>query len=353
MSLEPNRLKQMYNEPLNEREKQILQAVIHYYILTANPVGSRALAKFYHLPLSAATVRNVMADLEDKGCLVQPHTSAGRVPTDLGYRFYVDFLMDMERLPTPDRQRIDEQVESMDTDLNSILRATVRLLGDLSHQLGVGLAPRFAEGRLERLDLVPLGGDKVLVVIALKSGIARTITLEIGISLQPKQLDRITRALNQRLAGLTLREIDATIVERLQNVPDLPVHVARVFIEAAHRVFQPTSDADDVVVEGARNILEQPEFSQSDQFQSIIELMEDKQMVVHILNEHLQLQRPITIGEEITGQRISQCSIISANYSVGDLRGTLGIIGPRRMNYSHILALVNYTAQRINERLAR
>ncbi|MBC8477967.1 hypothetical protein H8D51_00320 [bacterium] len=257
--------------------------------------------------------------------------------------------MAMEKLPAPDRQRIDEHVSSMNSDVESILRTTVHLLGDLSQQLGIGLAPRFREGRLERLDLVPLGGEKILVVIALKSGIARTITLEIGVRLQDKQLDRITRLLNQRLGGLTLQEIDATIGQRLQNARDLPVHIARVFIEAAHKVFQPASSDGDVVIDGARNILDQPEFAQTDHFRSIIELMEDKQMVVHILNEHLQLDQPITIGKEITEQRISQCSIISANYSVGELHGTIGIIGPRRMNYSRILALVDYTARRINE----
>ncbi len=340
-----------YAEPLNKREQQILQTVIHHYILTASPVGSRALTRHYHLNLSAATVRNVMADLEEKGCLTQPHTSSGRVPTDLGYRFYVDFLMALQQLPEQDRRAIDVHISNQSSDIESILHTTVRLLGDLSRQLGVGLAPSFSEGRLERLDLVPLGGDKVLVVIALKTGIARTITLEISLAQREEQLNRITRVLNQRLAGLTLREIETTIGERLQGVRELPVHVARVFIEAAHKVFHPASTAGEVVIDGARNIIDQPEFSDSDQFRSIIELIEDKQMVVHILKEHLQQERPITIGNEIMEQRISQCSIISANYSVGDLHGTLGIIGPRRMDYGRILALVDYTARRINENL--
>ncbi len=346
-------VKRFDRQALTTRERLILQAVIYNYILTAKPVGSRILSRNFNLHLSPATIRNVMSDLEDKGCLYQPHHSAGRIPTDLGYRYYVDFMMEMEELPRQEQLALEEQITQLDPDLETLLRTTAHLLGNLTSQLGVGLAPRVSEGRLQRIEIMPLGRDKVLFIIALKSGIARTITLELGTTIPEKDLKRVAQALNQRLAGLTLREIRETIADRLQSSREIPMHVARIFVESAHRVFPDPETTDTVVVDGARNILKLPEFSESEQFRSIIELIEDKKMIVHVINKHLTQGVNITIGDEISDEHLSSCSIVTANYQVGDLHGTVGIIGPKRMNYARIISLVNFTAGLINKRLTK
>lgn len=341
------------NTVLTERERLILQTVIQSFLLTASPVGSRTISRLGYMGLSPATIRNVMADLEEKGCLTHPHKSAGRVPTDLGYRLYVNSMMEMEDLPERERALLDEQMSALDPDVSDLLRTTTHVLGDLTHQLAVALKPKIIHGHLERIELMPLGQDNVLVVLAVKSGLVRTITLEIGSRLPADDLKRIARLLTQRLGGLTLGEIQQSVQERLAGARELPVHMARIFVESADRLFSEDASESTVLVNGASHMMDQPEFLDSTSFRSIIELVEDKQMIVHIVNQHLQSGSPITIGEEMSSGQLANCAIVTANYSVGDLHGTVGVIGPKRMDYGRMLAIVNYSAKLINERLKR
>jgi len=334
---------------LSDREAQVLRHVIHSYILTANPVGSRSISKLEEVSLSPATIRNAMADLEEKGLLTHPHTSAGREPTDKGYRLYVNYLMTQERITPAERQLIDRNVDELMPDVEAILGRTAHLLSQISRNLGVVLSPVFDHGRLERLDLVPLGRNRLLVVVTVASGLARTVTLEIERTIDPDELPHMTRVIQQRLCGLTLREIRETIHERLADVRDAGKFVARLFIDSTERLFT-VPRQEGLILEGARNILDVPEFK-VDGYRSVLEILEDRQMVLHLLSQHIEDGLSIHIGKEIEEAKVRDYSLISAGYQVGSLPGILGIIGPRRMNYSRLISLVKYTADLINRKL--
>ncbi|MDP2360674.1 MAG: heat-inducible transcriptional repressor HrcA [bacterium] len=335
---------------LTDREAEVLRYVIHNFVMTANPVGSRTLSKIQSLDLGAATIRNAMADLEEKGLLAHPHTSAGRVPTDHGYRVYVNHLMEQERISREECQLIQQNVDELMPDVEAILERTAQLLSRIGRNLGIVLAPAFEEGVLERLDLVPLGGSRVLVVITVASGLARTVTLEIESRVDGADLLPLARMLQQRLAGLTLRQIRDTIADRLADVRE-GAGVARLFIDSADRLFAPSA-SQGVIMDGARNIPDIPEFRE-DGFRSILEIYEDRDIILHLLTSKIGEDISVLIGREHAEERAADYSLITASYHVGSLPGALGIIGPRRMNYSRLMHLVKYTADLISSRFAQ
>jgi heat-inducible transcriptional repressor len=335
---------------LTDREAEVLRHVIHNFVMTANPVGSRTLSKLHELDLSAATIRNAMADLEEKGLLAHPHTSAGRVPTDYGYRVYVNYLMTQERISHEERQLIQQHVDELMPDVEAILERTAQLLSRIGRNLGVVLAPAFEAGILERLDMVPLGGTRILVVITVASGLARTVTLEIDGRVQPADLQGLARLIQTRLAGLSFRQIRESIHDRLADVKD-GGGIARLFLDSTDRLFAP-GPTHSVILDGARNIPDIPEFRE-DGFRSILEIYEDRDIILHLLNSQVGEDLSVLIGREHAEQRAAEYSLITASYHVGSLPGALGIIGPRRMNYSRLMHLVKYTADLISSRFSR
>ncbi|MBI3788564.1 MAG: heat-inducible transcription repressor HrcA, partial [Ignavibacteriales bacterium] len=206
-------------EGLNEREREILRHVVYNYIQTAIPVGSRYISKKFESHLSPATIRNVMADLEESGYLSHPHTSAGRVPTDIGYRYYIDFLMDVEQLSQQDKLEIQNQLGGT-TEPETLLRETSKLLGKISKQLSIVSSPHISSGIFEKLELIPISSSKVLVVISIRSGLVKTLMLEVGTEISRQLLEQVGRILNERLSGLTLLEIRDTFVERIRDLQD-------------------------------------------------------------------------------------------------------------------------------------
>ena len=335
---------------LTEREALVLRHVIHNFVMTANPVGSRTLSKIQEMDLSAATIRNAMADLEDKGLLAHPHTSAGRVPTDYGYRVYVNYLMTQERISQEERQLIQQHVDVLMPDVEAILEKTAQLLSRIGRNLGVVLAPAYEEGILERLDLVPLGGNHILVVITVGSGLARTVTLEIESRVEVAALHELGRLIQQRLVGLSFRQIRENIRDRLADVHD-DAGVARLFLDSTDKLFA-ASAGHGVILDGARNIPDIPEFRE-DGFRSILEIYEDRDIILHLLNAQVGEDISVLIGREHAEERAADYSLITASYHVGSLPGALGIIGPRRMNYSRLMNLVKYTADLISSRFSR
>src|SRR5881398_3114082 len=196
---------------LNDRERQVLEAVIETYVETAEPAGSRTIAKKYQLGLSPATIRNTMSDLEEKGYLYHPHTSAGRIPTDLAYRVYVDYLMRPPAVAPAHAQHIRGELESHRAEVEAILSRAAQVLGVLTNELGVAVSPTIEEAILERLDLLQVSTDRLLLVLALKSGAVRTIFVEVPARMASSAVVEVAVVLNGRLAGLSLREIRATL----------------------------------------------------------------------------------------------------------------------------------------------
>jgi len=334
----------MLTTDLTDREKSILRYIIHQFILTANPVGSRNLSKKYDIGFSPATVRNIMSDLEDSGYLGHPHTSAGRVPTDLGYRLYVNSLMDSPILDKSEVDFIEAQFDQINVETNEILKITSTILSNLTNQLSYVSYPKLGNAILEKIQLVSLSTSRLLVVISVKSGMIRTITLEVNSGFDRKSLNTIQRLLNERLAGLTFKGIKNTISARVKNISNSDLKpVIRVFLDSVSEIFNDVNTNEDSIITGTKHLLTQPEFSDPKNISSIIELVEDKDIIIHIMDKKSSESNgeiSVTIGSEINEEKLNDYSIIVKEYNVGDIIGSIGIIGPKRMRYSHSIASV-------------
>ncbi len=335
-------------EDLNQRERSVLWHVIHNYIHTAIPVGSRVLSKRIESQISPATIRNVMSDLEGIGFLSHPHTSAGRVPTDLGYRYYIDYLMELDQLSSGDRQSIENLVEQ-NAETEDLLRETSKLLGKISKQLSIVSSPHLSSGVFEKLELIPLSSSKLLVVISIRSGLVKTVMLEVLAEIRRDSLLQIGRLLNERLTGLTFQEIRDTFAARVKDMQSEGTGLVRLFIESVDQLFDDTREREKVHISGAQNIIEQPEFIDPKNFRSVIELVENEDIIVHLLEKHEASEKDvvITIGNENDEDRAKEYSVITATYNVDGVSGRVGIIGPKRMNYSKVIPLVDHVAKTI------
>jgi heat-inducible transcriptional repressor len=342
----------MVQEELNERERSILRYVIQQFILTALPVGSRNITKKYDIGVSPATVRNIMSDLEESGFIDHPHTSAGRIPTDKGYRFYVDTLMDIPRLPHSDKGLINKSLENNVVDTDELLRLASSLLSSITHQIACVTYPKLDTGILGKIQLISLSSSRILIVITITAGLVKTITLELNTEIQERQLESVQSLLNERLSGLTLKEIRSTFRERFQDFAGGEHPVIRLFFDSAEKIFKDVRQSDNLYITGAKNVIKQPEFEDPGKFQGVIELIEDKDIIIHILDktgEAAQNQVFISIGSENQDQKLNEYSFISKEYKLGDISGTLGIIGPKRMEYSKVVAIVDYVAKMLTE----
>ncbi len=335
-------------ENLGERERKVLASLITHYINSADPVGSRAIATKFDLGISPATIRNTMQDLEEMGLVRQPHTSAGRVPTDSGYRLFVDMLLRQEEITEADRQMIDSAVGISKGGIETILEQTTRILADLSSQLGVTLAPRMDESVLSRIELIQMASDKVLVVLVLKSGLARTILVEVEAELDQIQLLQMAQALNEKLAGLNLGQIRSTIRERLKYSGGAP-KLLKLFLDGDSEIWH-SLEADQIKIGGRQYIINQPEFANREKLQTIVTFLEEKTGLIKALKdvEGGQSGLVITIGGENHAAEIQNCSVVSAQYSAGTTTGTIGIIGPTRMPYARLVSLVQYAARQLS-----
>ncbi len=340
------------NQKLTEREQSILHHVVYNYIQTAVPVGSRYISKHLEKNLSPASIRNVMADLEETGFLSHPHTSAGRIPTDLGYRFYIDFLMEMQQLGDEEKIRIQNQLNQTN-DAEEMLREASKLLGKISRQLSIVASPHLSSGIFDKMELIPIAGRKLLVVISIRTGIVRTIMMEIGTEVSRDHLEQVGRLVNERLSGLTLNEIRDTFFDRIRDMQDEKTGLIRLFIESVDQLFTDSKEREKLHIGGTKNIIDQPEFVDPKNFRSVIELIENEDIIVHLLERHDESQRNfvVTVGSENKDETTKEYSVVTATYDVGGVTGRVGIIGPTRMNYGKVIPLVDYVAQAIAQML--
>ena len=335
---------------LSYRERQVLKSVIDCFIENANPVGSKEIAQKLDLGLSPATIRNTMANLAASGLLEQPHTSAGRLPTSSGYRVYVNDLMKLKQLFPWEKKLIQEFVAQASPNISDLLHKAAEILGKLSNLLGVVFSSNFEQGILQKIDLSRLSDDKLLVIIAIKLGMVKTIVLEFKYHLEKHQLEDTCRLLNERLAGLPLRKVREEIKHRVQSIPpNTHRGLVTLFVKNADTVFK-FDDKSEVFHTGFTTLLDQPEFKQANSVKTVIELIEDKQILIHIVGE----VKPedgvkVVIGEESNYEYSKQLSVISSAFKIGSASGTLNILGPTRMNYPKLFSLVNYTAQTIDK----
>ncbi|MEJ2633712.1 MAG: heat-inducible transcriptional repressor HrcA [Calditrichia bacterium] len=336
-------------ELLTEKEKLVFEAIVSSFILTANPVASSFIAQNSHLAYSPASIRTIMARLEQKGYIYQPHTSAGRVPTTLGYRLYVDHMMKRARLSGTEKERLRQVLSSNTGDFESVLRESTRILAHLTHQLGIMISPHLEEGIFHRMDITRISSERLLLILSIKSGIVKTIFLEINSGIHEEQLDSLREILNERLHGLKLKEIREKFKEIVEDIRAEDSGLIHIFIRSAKQIFD-FSENNEVYLTGTHNILRQPEFTDNEKISGVVELLEDKRIIIRLLgNKVSEEDLNIIIGEEIGEEAMENCSIIAARYKIDNVIGMLGIIGPTRMNYSHLVPLVEFTARVISD----
>ncbi|MBS1904304.1 MAG: heat-inducible transcription repressor HrcA [Bacteroidetes bacterium] len=349
-------------DSLTDRQREILRLVVQQYVLTANPVGSRYISRISSLGLSDATLRNVMADLEYLGYIDHPHTSAGRMPTDKGYRLYVDSLMLLEHLSANERAAIAQSISNAVT-AEDVVRESATILAKFSKQLSLLVLPALQDAILERVEIIPMSSHRILIVVAASSGRVRTVTLETETSISRSKLDELAGVLNARLSGKTFREVKAIFAESIRDLPLEEQSILRVFLGAPERLFDDPG-TERVKISGANNMFTQPEFQRrgtysSEEVQSIIELIENEEVVIHILegsgaadSRTDAMPVSIKIGSELDSGWMSNYSIISTTYRIGDQHGTIAVIGPKRMDYGRVTPVVEYVAQAMSNTLA-
>lgn len=334
---------------LSARERDVLGYIIQNFITTATPVASQSLVHNHRLGISSATVRTAMNTLESKGLLNHPHTSAGRVPTELGYRFYVDTIMRQVYLTREEEQALDRIAHVAKTDLEDGVRTAARILARLSNMLAVVISPRYAKGIFRKMELINLSSNRLLVVLTIDNGLVRTVSIEVESEISRLYLDHISGILNERLSGIVISEIAAKIHELVADLKDDDkTGLIRVFVDSADTIFDET-DVKRFHFGGAEYIALQPEFNDLSQYRSIVELIENENMIVHLFeNDSASEEVSIRIGRENQLHHIEQCSVVSASYSIGNIRGAVGLVGPTRMNYPRMIALVDQMSQRLS-----
>lgn len=341
---------------LTERERNVLEAVVRSYVETAEPAGSRTIAKRFGLGVSPATIRNTMADLEEKGFLYHPHTSAGRIPTDKAYRLYVDALIRVKPLTVRDRDRLAEQISGGGSAIESILRRAAQSLGVLSQELGVALGPRLDQAVLQKLELVRLSSEKMILVLTLAGGGVRTIFIEIRGEIADDAIAEVQRVLNERLGGLSLAEVRTTLGARLRDVSPAgdASELLNIFLQEGEQLFDVAGvRGEDAVVLGQASVLaEKPEFATGESMKRLIALTETRTHLAEVLRGRASTPGvSITIGDEHGSQLLGGLTLVTAEYRAGGLTGVIGVIGPTRMPYEKVISLVTHTSSLVTDLL--
>jgi heat-inducible transcriptional repressor len=334
------------NETFTERERKILQAIMMDYIQSAEPVGSRTVSKKYKMGLSPATIRNVMADLEEMGFLIQPHISAGRVPTDRAFRFYVDSILQVRKLTKVDRDWIETSLQDEKLDVNEMMKRASSLLSLLSKQTGVVLAPRFGSNIFKHIEFIKLREKRILVIIVSKSGEAQNKIIESDEPMNQDELDKYSRYLTEIMGGLSLGEAKRRIVEEMKQEKVLFDKLMYRALQLSQKALEDEA-AGDVYIEGQTNIIQSPEFADLEKMRALLLAFEEKTKIVKLLDKALFAHGiQIFIGAENELNEMRDCSVIAAPYTKENFTlGTLGVIGPMRMDYSIIIPIVDFTAR--------
>jgi heat-inducible transcriptional repressor len=337
---------------LDERNKKVLQAVIDSYITGGSPVGSALLVKRYDFGVSSATVRNIMAELEEMGFLTHPHTSAGRIPTDRGYRYYIDSLISIEDETEDLEDQLVQVPKLHGGDLQELMREASSFLATLSHCTGIVVAPSEPEGRYKHIEFVRLRGRQVLLIFVTNTGIVQNKLIDLDEDLSQQDLNVFTTYLDEELERRSLPEIRAQLMEQLREEK-------RVFmrlLDETYRVSQEIQerDTEKIYIGGALQMLDNPEFANIEKMRTLFKAFEDKYKLIKLLDRSAAAEGiKVFIGSENPFFEIQGCSMVVSSYrAASNVVGTLGVIGPTRMQYKQVIQVVDYTAKLLSKLLA-
>jgi heat-inducible transcriptional repressor len=337
---------------LSPREREILRDIIQSYILTGEPVSSRSVAKLERHGLSAASIRNIMADLEEDGYLAQPHTSAGRVPTRAAYHLYIQALMQSRAVSARERRYIEEVLRRDAGDAEQLLIAASHVLSELSGQVAILVTPDRSETRLLAIDFLPLSGSRVLAVVVSSTGFVDNKVIELDAPLPREELVRIANYLTDHFGGLSMREIRDRL---LQMMADERAQVDRLLghtLALASKGLE-LEGARGVLVEGAAELLAQPELASVQRVRRLFDTFADKARLVRMLNECMHgAGLRVFIGEDSDLTSSLDFSLVATRFGAGDEAGKLAVFGPSRMEYPRVIPLVHYLSEALSKALA-
>lgn len=337
-------MRQISESILQERKARVLYAVIHEYIKTGKPVGSSVLEQKYKFNLSPATLRNLMAELEKDGYLTHPHTSAGRIPTDAGYKAYVNSLVELQRLAVEEEERIKQEYEKKTKEIESLLAQTSKILSGLSNYTGFITAPKAKVNEIRNIELMQVSKSQVMVILLTKTGIVKHKM--INLSVDSEELYELKKFLNNKLRGLTIEEASKRLIVEVEKYQDKQNDMLRLAEQICGVI---DSISEDIYVDGTSNVLSVPDFTDFESAKSLMKLNEDKDRLIEIIGKDLD---EATVNVKIGGQDLNELknlSVVKTSYSYGDkIVGVLGIIGPKRMDYDKMMALVNSVSNIVN-----
>ena len=337
---------------LDERKQRILQAIINDYISSAEPVGSRTIARKYDLGVSPATIRTEMADLEMLGYLEQLHTSSGRIPSSKGYRFYVDDLLPPQPMTSHEKEVIDRWYRARVKRVEEVFQETAKIISRMTKNISLVLAPQITKAAFRCLQFLPLDSHRVIAVIMTDAGFVENKIIEMPAGAEFTDFQRMAQVINESLAGQSLDAIQQGSLKHIRDeIMDESLY------EAAMEVIRRALDFEKrerLYLGGTTQLLEQPEFHDVERVKEILLMLEEEQLMKDILHAHLGEGLSVTIGHENQYSGIQDCSIITATYHLdGELLGTIAVLGPTRMEYGKSMALLNYMNSNLTEIIKR
>jgi heat-inducible transcriptional repressor len=335
----------------DKRGRELLTLIIKAHLASGEPVGSRTISKMSSEGLSSATIRNVMADLEDAGYLEQPHTSAGRVPTDQGYRFYLDHIFEQTHISQDDEDTIQREMLSDNLpSADQIMARASHLLSNLSHSVGIVISPNISRDVIRHIEFVRISDGRILVITVSRAGLVQDRLVRATEDFSQDELDKTARYLNAHFTGMSLSAIHAELVRRMTEEKALYDRLLQNAILLCHRGLGREEEVEpEVFVEGASNILSQREFADLERLRELLQVFEEKQRLIALLNECVSVEaRPaviVRIGSENNLPSLRGCAVVTASYRYGNqMTGNLGVVGPLRMEYARTINVVSYVA---------
>lgn len=338
---------------LKERKKKILEVIIRDYISTAEPVGSRTISKRYNLGISPATIRNEMADLEEMGFLMQPHTSSGRIPTQMAYRFYVDEIMQIQKLAKVVRNDIHNGYLKVTRELDNTMSHTAKVLSQLTNYTSVVLSPRVSCFNCKHVQLIPLIKERVLLILVTNEGIAKNVEITLSREVDTPLALKLSNVLNSFLKNISFQEIDMELVDQIQELSPEESGLLREIVPILKDTL--LAEASEVHSTGLTNLFNYPEFSDIEKVRHLVNVIEEKPLLAGVLTggDNRQIIN-VSIGDENDNENLKEFSIITTAYEFdGKTVGAFGVIGPTRMNYDNVSSVLDYIRNELNTNLTK
>ncbi len=338
---------------MEERKKKVLEAIIRDYIATAEPVGSRTISRKYNLGVSPATVRNEMADLEEMGLIEQPHTSAGRIPSQIGYRYYVDYLMEKQSVTNEVKKYIRTNLAHQIRAQKKLVWGAVKLLSQITNYAALLIVPAYSQNVLSHIQLLPLADNRLVLILVLDNGHVEHQVLEIQKALSQKEIAELSDMLRQALCGLTVDQWKQMNIQALSSQWHSRIDLLREIMDSIEDALTVEYEQK-LYLSGALNIMNQPEFKNVEKVKGVLSLLEEQQIMEDLMLKSGEGPRNISIriGTENPYEDLSACSLVTATYQLnGKVIGTVGVLGPTRMEYSKTVGLLEYMSDLLTEAL--